>query len=385
MRRTTLERHDRASEIERGAEPDGLDDRPPAQLTTRDATREAQVVADHRAGASLPTERLGLDDQCRQAFGRRVDGRPEPCRASSNDCQVEDHVLHLGDRSERVGDLAVGGVRQDRLSHHLDDRVLDSRASRVGDRSPDLGVWTVDTRRNAEALQESADLTDTVALTVTHDLHGFHRRCGGPRPIAELLGDGAVELLVASAGRLGQERVGGAQRGGLQDRGRLIGSQAPFDQQDALGGGRHAANTRQHLSSTARTQVEGGEDHRDLSGRSAQLAKAGNRLIGRGGRLDPVVACIAAELLQHQPAGRAVLDHDHDHRLHQLQVLVHRQSGAMPVGKPLRAVSGSGERTLGCRRSAGRVHRGRTSGRRGRTRSSGRCCGGRARRSGAGA
>jgi hypothetical protein len=52
--------------------------------------------------------------------------------------------------------------------------------------------------------------------------------------------------------------------------------------------------------------------------------------------------------------------------------------------KPDAPVSGSGGRTPGCRRSAGRVHRGRTSGCRGRTRSSGRCCCGRAPRSGAG-
>jgi hypothetical protein len=94
-----------------------------------------------------------------------------------------------------------------------------------------------------------------------------------------MLGDRAVELLIAGPGRLGQDGVGEAQRGGARHRGHLIGSQAPVEQQDAFGGRRHAADPRQHLDAVKRSQGEVGEHHRNRVAPRPQLAEPGQRLI----------------------------------------------------------------------------------------------------------
>ena len=51
------------------------------ELGAADAAREAEVVADQRAGARLAADRLALDDQRREALRRRVDGGGQAGRA----------------------------------------------------------------------------------------------------------------------------------------------------------------------------------------------------------------------------------------------------------------------------------------------------------------
>jgi hypothetical protein len=205
--------------------------------------------------------------------------RPQPRRPGTDHGQVECRIPHVDDRPERRGDLSVGRIGQHRLAHHLDNRIRHTRSRHVRDRSTDRRVRRVHTGRNTDALQDLANLTDAPPIDIAHNLHRLDGRRGRPRPIAEILGDRTVELLVAGAGRLGQDGVGEAQRDGARHRRHLIGSQAPIEQQDAFSGRRHAADPRQHLDAVKRTQGEVGEHHRNRVAPRPQLAQAGQRLI----------------------------------------------------------------------------------------------------------
>ena len=67
------------------AEPDRLVAGALGQPHAGDAAREAQVVADHRAGAGLAADRLGLEHDDRQPFGRAVDRRRQAGRPGADD------------------------------------------------------------------------------------------------------------------------------------------------------------------------------------------------------------------------------------------------------------------------------------------------------------
>ena len=135
MRAPGCEAGDAAGEVERGAEPRRLEHGPPAELAAGDAAREAEVVADHRARAGLPAERLALEHQRGQAFRGAVDGGAQPGRTGADDGQVEHRRLDVDGDAEGGGELAVGGIGEDRRAHHLDEGVP-RRLPAIARRSP---------------------------------------------------------------------------------------------------------------------------------------------------------------------------------------------------------------------------------------------------------
>ena len=90
-----------------------------------DAAGEAEVVADHRAGAGLAADRLGLQDDDREPFGGSVDRRRQPGRPAADDREVDDLV-----------DLEVAGTAVDRDRHVADARGLDRHPVGRNDEGP---------------------------------------------------------------------------------------------------------------------------------------------------------------------------------------------------------------------------------------------------------
>lgn len=89
-----------------------LVERAKRQLGSADAPREAEVIADQRRGAGLPAERLVLHHRDVQTLRRGVHARGQAGRTGAHD----GHVVHLSARAhrdtDRLGNLAVGGVRE---------------------------------------------------------------------------------------------------------------------------------------------------------------------------------------------------------------------------------------------------------------------------------
>ena len=76
------------------------------------------------------------------------------------------------------------------------------------------------------------------------------------------------------------------------------------------------ADLDQHVDAVRRREGDGGDHHRDRLALGTELAQPGERLITCGGWFDPVVACVAAQLLDHRLPRRVVVDHDQDDGRH---------------------------------------------------------------------
>ena len=201
MRDAGFEPHHVSPHVESGPEAGGLDDAPPSELAPGDAAREPEVVADHRARARLPTERLSLDDQRRQPLRCAVHRGAQAGRTSPDDREVEDGVGHVDDGTERHGQLPVGRIGEERAPHHLDEREPGPRAGRRGEVLPDGRLEGVDSGRSSETLQQITDLDAAPGVVVDDHPDRLHGRRRRPRPLTELLGDRAMELLIPRARR----------------------------------------------------------------------------------------------------------------------------------------------------------------------------------------
>ena len=98
---------------EAGAEPQRLPAGALRQAHAGDAAREAEVVADHRAGAGLAADGLGLEADGGQALARGVHAGGQPGRARADHDEVDDlvDVDVVGSAVELVGQRPhVGAV-----------------------------------------------------------------------------------------------------------------------------------------------------------------------------------------------------------------------------------------------------------------------------------
>lgn len=67
-----------------------------SQLGTGHAPGEPEIVPDERAGSRLAPERLRLDDQRPQSFGRAVHPSGQPSRTRPEDCEIVDRLGRPG-------------------------------------------------------------------------------------------------------------------------------------------------------------------------------------------------------------------------------------------------------------------------------------------------
>ena len=84
------------------------------QTAPADPSREAEVVADQRAGGCLAAEPAFVDDQGAESLRGAIDGRRQTGRSGADDHKVEFHPLRVHRRARRQRELGVAGVRQDR-------------------------------------------------------------------------------------------------------------------------------------------------------------------------------------------------------------------------------------------------------------------------------
>ena len=69
----------------------------------------------------LPSEGLPLEDHRAQPFRRAGDGGAQPGWTGSDDREVELRRLDVDADAEGCREVAVGGIREDRRPHHLDE------------------------------------------------------------------------------------------------------------------------------------------------------------------------------------------------------------------------------------------------------------------------
>ena len=168
----------------------------------RDAPREAEVVADHRAHPGLAADHLGLEHDRAQPLRRAVHRRGEPRRPGADDAEVEHRVLVdlVGASVERRGQLLGRPHGDHALGQHVDERQRGLALVRSDDLATDLRVGFVHAVRHAEPDQQIAERQRQGVMRDTDDPHRFDLGVEhGRAPVREQLGHRVVELLVAGA------------------------------------------------------------------------------------------------------------------------------------------------------------------------------------------
>ena len=117
----------------------GLQDRALRQFGPGDAGGEAEVVLDAHAAAGLAARPRALQHQRAQPLRGAVDRRGQPRRPRPDHDQVVDALLQRPAEAERLRQLAVGRVAQQRLAAPGDHR-------RVGLAQPELLEQLLDLR-----------------------------------------------------------------------------------------------------------------------------------------------------------------------------------------------------------------------------------------------
>ena len=133
---------------------------------------------------------------------------PAPTTARSNTVEATSTVTPNAAASSRLVGSAriVVPITSTRVCHR-------SEPARCGDRWSDSRVGVVEAARDAQTIEHLVDLPPA-PIVRADDLDGLDDRRGRPRPLAEVLGDRRVELLVAGTGRLGEHSVDDPEREG---------------------------------------------------------------------------------------------------------------------------------------------------------------------------
>ena len=90
---------------ELGAEARRLQERPLREFFSAQAGREAEIVLDLRAGTSLPTRCVGLDDECAKPLRGSIDPGGKPSRTCSDHHDVVELLLRLSGESDLGGEI----------------------------------------------------------------------------------------------------------------------------------------------------------------------------------------------------------------------------------------------------------------------------------------
>ena len=200
----------RTPRVEAAAEPVDLRAGPLREPHARDAAREPQVVADHRARTGLAPDRLGLHDDRLQSLGRRIDGGGEAGGTGADDDDVGDLVD--GDRVvtavHGLGRLADRRVAEELVAEGVHDRKDGVRAGCLQNGSPLVGVGQMEPRRHPRALQPVAQGRHVGVRAVEDQLDARdHRPRDRPAPVGQRLHQRGVELLVAQTPRDAEVRL----------------------------------------------------------------------------------------------------------------------------------------------------------------------------------
>ena len=299
---------------EAGAEPQRLPAGALRQAHAGDAAREAEVVADHRAGAGLAADRLGLEADGGQALARGVHAGGQPGRARADHHEVDDlvDVDRVGSAVELVGQRPHVGAVAAPPGQGGHDRppALVLRAARHH-LAAHLAVGVVHAGRHPDPGEVVEQVARQAVLLGRDDADVLHHRCGDGRvPLVEQLADGEVELLVARSLRHEQQRVDLAGGDGVAEG--LVVVAEPADVRDD-----QPPRGRDGLPGAADELVErvlllvgvDDEERHLVPGREQVLGgRLGRGLVGR--HADVVLALVAGEGLAQ--LGRVVGGGDDD-------------------------------------------------------------------------
>ena len=291
------------------------------ELGAGDPAGEAEVVADQRARARLPADRLALEHQRAQALRRRVHRGREPGRSRADDHQVEVRVVDgLGVDAEGNDDLLVARVDEHRPVTHADDRDLAGVPSVTPSSSLAPNSVPGEVNPCGTPLRRSRS---RISCGARRGRLGDHRELERAlrvlsRPLVQELGDRPVKLLLAGARGLEHVVVGAARRHRVQDRlrRRAIAPRAPVDQQRPLRLRVQAAHAVEQLRARLLRHPHVREHQRHAIALVAHPLEVGRRGLGRTLGGDPVVTSVAApELGLGACKGVWVVVGDEQHRL----------------------------------------------------------------------
>src|SRR5262252_9728616 len=142
------------------------------EQASADALREAEVIADERAGPSLPADTGGVDDEDAQTFRSTVDRRGEAGRAGSHDEQLERELVERLWRSGGCGNLRIRGIAQDSTVGEGHQRQL-RVASRLREQLAALvGIREAERMGSGAVLEHGPQLVGPSRPLLTNYVHG---------------------------------------------------------------------------------------------------------------------------------------------------------------------------------------------------------------------
>ena len=203
----------------------------------------------------------------------------------------------------------------------------------------------MNTNGHAQPIQHLVDLS-AAPIVRADDPDRLDDRSGRPRPLAEVLGDRAVELLVAWTGRLGEHRVDDPQGNRSRHRRHLVAAQAPLQQQHAASRPRHVPHPGEDVHTIRHALRQIGQHHRHRTARRNDLGQSCHGDVTARHDLEPIVPPIPIQLVTKPRSLRTVLRDDQDHRLHDCGVARRRALlGTEPASAAYRRVTvGVGDR-----------------------------------------
>ena len=306
-----LQRGDRPPGVEAGAEQQGLAAGALGELHARDAAREAEVVADHRGGAGLPADGLGLHDDRAQALAGPVDRGRQARRAGAHHGQVDDGLdVDIARATvELGGDLPHRGRREDLLlpvGPHQRVAHLGAGGLILLDDLPALGALRGEEPvGRAGPVQVIADAQGQAVAVRRDQADGVDQRHRDRRaPLAEQFGDGDVKLLVTGPARHQQEGVQlalGLHRAQL---GAVHVEVLPRRDDDPPAGRHDRAEHEdgRHIGGVVELGVDDEERHQPATADHGHGPR--DRLVTRAGADQVVVTAIPPELVEQVVADR---------------------------------------------------------------------------------
>jgi hypothetical protein len=189
--------HRGLGEHEIGTEQPGLLDRADGEVVAADATLEAQVVADQRAGPGLTSRDVGLEDHRLQALRRGVHRCGQARRPGPDDDDVAAGRAGPGLHAEHRDHLGVGGVLEDPTGEMGDDGQPGPIATGLlQEPAALLALGVVEPVRDRRACQLVADVVRPRRPLPADDPQGHHLRLPGLVPRGEEVTDGGIKDLL---------------------------------------------------------------------------------------------------------------------------------------------------------------------------------------------
>ena len=279
--------------------------------------REAEVVADHRARAGLPAERLALQHDGAQPFRGAVHRGAEPGR---------DRRRRPPGRTPRRASLTTPNARA----------MLDGCSGRPAPSGPSPGRPAAPLRRRprsriARPVGESGGCTPvgTPSRSRTSRISPARPPASGPTTCTASTVGVVVHAQSPSSSVTAPWNSSSRGPVGLVRTASAWPSSAAFDATSSCWGwmpqstsrtrlavGLDGAHRGEQLDAAARRQVDVGEHHGHRVAGDEEVVEPRHGVVAACGHLDPVLACVAAELGAHRRPRVLVTDGQHEHGHH---------------------------------------------------------------------